>query len=1050
MVAPLHSFGRRLGLQLGLLLAVTAGGRADPVINEFLASNSANLADDDGVYSDWIELFNPDAAAVNLNGWYLTDSANQKTRWQLPAVTLPAGGYLVIFASGNDRRDPTKPLHTNFSLSADGEYLALVKPDGIAVAHEYSPGFPAQSTDISYGLSQAGASAGQKGYFLAPTPGRINGAAATLVTETVSFSRTAGPFTNSFALALSGAAPGQRIRYVLAAPSASGAVIPEPAATSPEYTGPLTISSSVIIRATVFSSDGTSRGRPASAHYVKLGATGIAFTSQMPVLVLDNHGGRWLTKDGIDHPAWLYAFGVRPSGTAVLATAPDVATPITMSIRGASSSNFPKQPYNLKFADPFGAKRNQALFGSLPYEKWALIPPWFYDRTYIHNAFAYSLSNRIGRWAPRTTLTEVFFNNDGADLGTTDYVGIYALADRVEVGVDRVNIATLSSSDTGPSSITGGYILKIDLRDADEYGFSTARGIPEGPASQVVVAYPKNDELVPAQRDYIRNYVQAMENALFADQARGWATRTYLDYIDRPSWVDHHILNTFMGNVDAFTRSAYFTKDKNARLVAGPIWDFDRALGSADERNASPEGWMGDPIYDPDVWSSGWWWVLTKDPEFMQDWVDRWQSLRQGEFSNSSLNAQIDAWANVVDPAAATRDAARWPDNVSRYGNHAGEIAHMKSWTVQRAEWIDRQFVAAPTVAAAGASQRITPVGGAPFAYTVDGSDPRALGGEVAANAVISSVAVDVPATANVHARSYRAELKGVFPGNPWSSAAAGANASPLAPVSRLINISTRGVVGSGESALIAGVVVADTANKRYLSRAVGPGLSQFGVTGVVPDPRLTAFNNAGAQIYTNTGWTTGVDAPQLADYSRSVGAFPLVTGVADSALVASLTSAPHTLQVTTPTTREGIGLVELYELDASGRTLNLSTRGQVRTGIGALVGGFVVQGTAYKRMLIRAIGPGLSAFGLSGVLADPIMTVFSGQTVIATNDRWGASADAAAIEKARVSVGAFALGANSEDAAMILTVAPGPYTVEVRGKNNTQGVGLIEIYELP
>ena len=120
-------------LVLSAALVCATALRADPVISEFLAANTKTLADNDGNFSDWIEIFNPDATPVSLAGWYLTDSATNKTKWQFPAVTLPAGGYLIVWASNQNRRDPTKPLHTNFTLDADGSYLALNKPDGTIV-----------------------------------------------------------------------------------------------------------------------------------------------------------------------------------------------------------------------------------------------------------------------------------------------------------------------------------------------------------------------------------------------------------------------------------------------------------------------------------------------------------------------------------------------------------------------------------------------------------------------------------------------------------------------------------------------------------------------------------------------------------------------------------------------------------------------------------------------------------------------------------------------------------------------------------------------------
>ncbi len=125
---------------------------ADPVIAEFQAENLTTLADQDGDWSDWIEVANPDTQAISLSGWYLTDDASVLTKWQFPDVTLDAGQHLTVFASGKDRREAGSELHTNFRLSATGEYLALVRPDGTSIAHSYDT-YPAQFEDQSYGLA---------------------------------------------------------------------------------------------------------------------------------------------------------------------------------------------------------------------------------------------------------------------------------------------------------------------------------------------------------------------------------------------------------------------------------------------------------------------------------------------------------------------------------------------------------------------------------------------------------------------------------------------------------------------------------------------------------------------------------------------------------------------------------------------------------------------------------------------------------------------------------------------------------------------------------
>ena len=115
------------------------------VIGEFMASNETTLADEDGDFEDWIEIHNPTGAAIDLTGWSLTDDPGDLSKWLLPARTLPAGDYLLVFASGKDRRDPGGELHANFQLDADGEYLALVEPGGTTVATEFSPAFRRKS-----------------------------------------------------------------------------------------------------------------------------------------------------------------------------------------------------------------------------------------------------------------------------------------------------------------------------------------------------------------------------------------------------------------------------------------------------------------------------------------------------------------------------------------------------------------------------------------------------------------------------------------------------------------------------------------------------------------------------------------------------------------------------------------------------------------------------------------------------------------------------------------------------------------------------------------
>jgi hypothetical protein len=852
----------------GLLsLASAPATRAEPVISEFMASNSATLADDDGAFSDWIEIYNPDATAVNLNGWFLTDNTKERKKWPFPAVSLPAKGYLVVFASTKNRRDPARTLHTNFALDAGGEYLALVRPDGETATTEYSPGFPAQRSDVSYGSATTTAdNSGPVAFLQLPSPrARNSGARGSALSEAVNFSRAAGPFATPFALELSGAVGNQVIRYLLIAPSSLGAASLEPTSTSPQYTGPLNITTSVVVKAAVFSANGASQGTAASRHFVKANNTGapgiLSFTSILPVVLLDNHGFGPLSKDNKDHEGWIYRYPAQSRGAASLAATPDLATPVAMTVRGSSSAGFPKKSYGIELHHPTGGHSSLPLLGSTADDDWSLIAPWFFDPTSIKNSFIYTLSNRLGRWAPATQPVELFLNTD-AETNVADYAGIYVLTEKIEIDPLRVNISPLGSGSA--ADITGGYLLKLDSPDADEFGFSTTRDVP-GSVSQIIVANAKAADLSTAQRDYIQTYIQTMEDTLATDRDGGFATRNYLDFIDRASWVDHHLLNVFASNFDAFERSAYFSKDRGGKLVAGPVWDFDRSFGAATFNATTPwDRWFVEGGVN--FFQTGWWGMITRDPEFMQDWVERWQSLRQGLFSENNLLALVDSLTATIGPEAIARDAARWPLDIPEYAaGRTGGVAQMKTWMTNRIRWIDEQFVAAPSIATAGANLTFTPPSGAQLAYTLDGSDPRSLGGRLAPNAVLTSAPLTVPATRNVHVRSYRADREGVFPGSPWSSAIGGAASTPLTPASRIANISARALVGTGEDALFAGVVTRDTAAKSYLVRGIGPTLGSFGAANTLGDPELTIRRADGVEIYRNIGWQNGNDPAVLA-----------------------------------------------------------------------------------------------------------------------------------------------------------------------------------------
>lgn len=267
----------------------------------------------------------------------------------------------------------------------------------------------------------------------------------------------------------------------------------------------------------------------------------------------------------------------------------------------------------------------------------------------------------------------------------------------------------------------------------------------------------------------------------------------------------------------------------------------------------------------------------------------------------------------------------------------------------------------------------------------------------------------------------------------------------------RLINLSTRGRAGVGTSQLIVGFVL--DGNKRMLVRAAGPALTALGVPGALADPRLTLSAPASDLERTIDDWQQPDSGATTALFAR-LGAFPFAAGSRDAALAMPLGIQSYSAIVSGVNNTTGIALVEAYDADdnpGSGggrRLVNLSTRGEAGSGDNALIGGFVLGGTQPRRILIRAIGPSLAGFNVAGALADPTLTLFRGATRLATNDDWEISRSSAAIAVTAQRVGAFPLASASLDAALLITLAPGPYTVVVASADGGTGIALVEIYD--
>jgi hypothetical protein len=262
---------------------------------------------------------------------------------------------------------------------------------------------------------------------------------------------------------------------------------------------------------------------------------------------------------------------------------------------------------------------------------------------------------------------------------------------------------------------------------------------------------------------------------------------------------------------------------------------------------------------------------------------------------------------------------------------------------------------------------------------------------------------------------------------------------------------------------LVTGFATTGNAPKVLLLRGIGPSLSSFGVANFLSNPVMTLYDSSNTAIISQKSW----DRDLISTFEQA-GAFPLESGSNDAAFVQGLSAGAYTVQVTSGTSNSGIALAEIFDLnpgDPVNRLVNISARGFVGSGSNALVGGFVVGGTTIETLLIRADGPGLGAFGITGYLANPVLTVYdSAGQVIASVTGWGSTASnttgpglnaaagmsiSAATADEFTEVGSVPFVSGSADSAFVVSIPAGDYTAEVTGANGETGIALVEIYEV-
>ena len=899
---------------------------AAPVISEFMADNRRSTIDDDDDRSDWIEIFNPEGSSTNLNGWFLTDDPSHNLKWRFPAVTIPARGYIVVFASGKNRTNPNAPLHTDFRLNKEGGYLALLDTSSNVVS-QFSPTYPPQHEDISFGkgdskqdqvtlleqkasaralvpknssegagwrkvdFDDSGWKSGETGVgydygnriglnvsnmrnsnetvyiripfevadlsvieslelhlqyddgFIAyingkkvasdnaPTSPRWNSGASqnrpdstatspvefsvpnvgniliegenllaihglnNLVTssdllilpeliaykkteqkesfgymhlptlratneptvpsveEDVIFSQSSQTFQSSINVELKKPANANkvsRIHYTL-----NGSI---PTELSSVYSSPLRLNKTSSVKARLVHPKG-GMGRVASEIYFRLNQNLNSFSSNLPLVVLENYGGG--RPPSGDYQMASMAIIEPGSGRSRFKNDFAVSSQVGIKVRGSSTGGRSKSSLSLEVQDEFGHDKNLPLLGMPNESDWVLWGPYNFDLSLMHNPFIFELSRQIGRYASRTRFVELYLNTGGGTLSSSDYYGVYALMEKISRDADRVDVERLFDEHKEEPEVSGGYILKIDRADPGDSGFSSA-------GQNIKYVYPKEEEIEKAenffsQQQYIRRFFNQMGTALnasyFKDPKRGYAK-----YIDVEAAIDHHLLNVVAFNVDALRLSGYMHKPRGGKLTFGPIWDFDRALGSTDGRDNNPRTWRSTSSdRGTDFFNYPWWNRMFKDIDFFQKYIDRFQSLRRAEFSKKNINTIIDGMAEELKEAQK-RNLTKWNQRPrSTYGGtYQGEVNHMKTWLSQRMSFMEQQFVDPPSsnrpagYLESGTLVTLKSREGGKIYYTLDGTDPRRSGGGGATKAILYAKPIEIQEGVLVTARVYK------------------------------------------------------------------------------------------------------------------------------------------------------------------------------------------------------------------------------------------------------------------------------------------------------
>jgi len=349
-------------------------------------------------------------------------------------------------------------------------------------------------------------------------------------------------------------------------------------------------------------------------------------SSNLPVIVINTDG-----QEIVYEPKITSTMGIvnNPEGQRNYVSGPynEYSGMIGIEIRGQTSRGFDKKSFGLETRDSIGENLNIPLLG-LPRENdWVLYGPES-DKTLMRNALTYTLAGQLGRYAPRVRFCELVLNGE--------YQGVYVFTEKIKRDNDRIDITEMVPEDINEPEVTGGYIFKQDKINEGDNIIALSRGL------ELIITEPKIDSILPEQTNWLINHLNEFEDVLYSGG-------NYSKYIDLTSFVDNFLMVELTKNIDGYRLSTYFHKDRNGKIVAAPVWDYNLSLGNADYSY----GWTAEGWYWPIIqsWNKNWWMILNEEPNFQDLCKTRWTNLRSTVLSETHIFSLIDEWTELLTEA---------------------------------------------------------------------------------------------------------------------------------------------------------------------------------------------------------------------------------------------------------------------------------------------------------------------------------------------------------------------------------------------------------------